>query len=255
VAEGEDVTDETRAEPTVRERIRALLAAEKQELDLLIADSVLRPEQDQSDRPAVPRWRAANIFGTGDGEHERRVVEGTDGLHIYDEGGHSEHDAAHIARHDPLRGMHEIQLYRVILDEHRVTVGRPINVLTGRDEPQCRCGDWDPCRELMALLRVLEDPGPWAPERPRQAFVRMAPFVTRAVLTMIDGSTVSVEFEAGQAVGGSAPVTVTVPGATTVALKRVDLLAGDGTPVFWHEWPAGISVAGGNSVSFPIALD
>jgi hypothetical protein len=242
------MTEPERAEPPIRERIRALLDAEKAELDALVTVRVLWADQDE--RPAIPRWRVEAQWG------ENRRVEGTDGMLIYDEGGHDEHDAAHIARHDPLRGVHEIQLYRVILREHRVTVGRPFNALTGRDESRCRCGDWDPCHELTALLRVLEDPGPWEPgPAPLRAVVMAAPFVTSAVLTMIDGSTVAVEVEAGQAAGGRTPVTVTVPGAKTVALKRVDLLAEDGTPVFWHEWPAGISVAGGNSVSFPIALD
>lgn len=44
-------------------------------------------------------------------------VEG-DNITIYDEGGHDEHQAAHIARHDPTRVLREVAAKRRILERH-----------------------------------------------------------------------------------------------------------------------------------------
>ena len=46
-------------------------------------------------------------------------IEGDD-LTIYDEGGHSEAHAAHIARWDPARVLAEVAAKRAILDEHAI---------------------------------------------------------------------------------------------------------------------------------------
>lgn len=67
---------------------------------------------------------ARKAINAGDGvwarsdEHEAYlcIVEGAD-IRIYDEGGHDEHQAAHIARHDPARVLAECAAKRAIVDE------------------------------------------------------------------------------------------------------------------------------------------
>lgn len=51
------------------------------------------------------------------GDVDRRRIEGEtpDEFTIYDEGGHDEHQAAHIARHDPARVLADVAAVRAIL--------------------------------------------------------------------------------------------------------------------------------------------
>jgi hypothetical protein len=53
------------------------------------------------------------------GDCECCVIEASNGMRIYDEGGHDAHDAYHIARWDPATVLRLIAPYREVLDEHR----------------------------------------------------------------------------------------------------------------------------------------
>lgn len=47
-----------------------------------------------------------------------KVIGGSDGMTIYDEGGHDEADAAHIAGHDPAWALRDVAAKRAILARH-----------------------------------------------------------------------------------------------------------------------------------------
>lgn len=49
-------------------------------------------------------------------------------MQIYDEGGHDEQDAAHIARHDPARSLREVQVLREVVFELKVLAGLTLGV-------------------------------------------------------------------------------------------------------------------------------
>lgn len=59
-----------------------------------------------------------------------RAINGSDGMIIYDEGGHDEADAAHIAAHDPAWALRDVAAKRAILalceTETGETGGRPL---------------------------------------------------------------------------------------------------------------------------------
>lgn len=98
-----------------------------------------------------------------------RRVEGA-GITIYDEGGHDEHQAAHIALHDPARVLRQVATHRAILGRHQ-----PLDVVAdpGGYRPfpvecaWCTEGydpDHDavvrrawPCPDVRDLLSVYED--------------------------------------------------------------------------------------------------
>lgn len=69
------------------------------------------------------KWRTVSHFG-----EEARRVEGEtpDEFSIYDEGGHDEHQAAHIARHDPAHVLAEVAAQRRILVRHWDGNGCPV---------------------------------------------------------------------------------------------------------------------------------
>lgn len=61
----------------------------------------------------VPCAQAAEC---AEGRCSHRVVRGSDGMTIYDEGGHTEAEAAHIARHDPARALRQVAAMRKLLN-------------------------------------------------------------------------------------------------------------------------------------------
>jgi len=87
---------------------------------------------------------------------------------IYDEGGHNEHQAAHIALHDPAAVLADIAAKRAILAEHpQVAADRP-----HKDGPQtgCRtchadthCGEIE-ARGLCETVRHLATPDATHPD-------------------------------------------------------------------------------------------
>ena len=88
------------------------------------------------------------------------VVQGD--IHIYDEGGHTAEQAAHIARHDPARVLAECAAKRAIVDRHRrdPDVQR---MIYGDIYPCTECGDADdspmewPCPTMRILAAVYAD--------------------------------------------------------------------------------------------------
>jgi hypothetical protein len=61
-------------------------------------------------------WRAGDEPDPEGDVYDERAIYGDD-LHIYDEGGHDENHAAHIARHDPARVLAECKAKRAVLAE------------------------------------------------------------------------------------------------------------------------------------------
>lgn len=62
-----------------------------------------------------PRRADDGRWSVGDHPMDERRIEGI-GIEIYDEGGHDEHQAAHIARHDPARVLRECAAKRAIVE-------------------------------------------------------------------------------------------------------------------------------------------
>jgi Family of unknown function (DUF6221) len=68
----------------------------------------------------VPPGLGHGVWAAGDpstGIQDKAAIYG-DGMTIYDEGGHTTAQAAHIARHDPARVLLEVAAKRAILDLH-----------------------------------------------------------------------------------------------------------------------------------------
>ncbi len=68
----------------------------------------------------VSRWNGVDMEArTVDGRWtaDRRYIEG-DGFEIYDEGGHTDEQAAFIAEHDPASVLRTVAAHRKILEEH-----------------------------------------------------------------------------------------------------------------------------------------
>jgi hypothetical protein len=83
----------------------------------------------------------------GDHEMARCVVEGTEMI-IYDEGGHNEHDAAHIAR-----VLRDVEAKRQILALH------PVGLQPAKDGDIDDRSTWKPCCE-SCQVGVVDD-GDW----------------------------------------------------------------------------------------------
>src|SRR5688500_18090508 len=88
-------------------------------------------------------------------------VEGDD-LTIYDEGGHSEAHAAHIARWDPARVLAEVAAKRAIIDEETFAANDGTPNCQGHPGPWLNHGDHGPgyCRDYSdsRILRALVAP-------------------------------------------------------------------------------------------------
>lgn len=85
------------------------------------------------------------------------------GIMIYDEGGHNEEQAKHIAHNDPAHVLRQVAVHRKILDQHEIEYERPaFNIYFQRmDNPR---GRWLclPCSETIDGVRQYGD-GPACP--------------------------------------------------------------------------------------------
>jgi len=114
-----------------------------------------RAKHELPDGPPYFEW--VQVPGDGVWRADYRTVEGI-GFEIYDEGGHGDEEAAHIARHDPARVLREVEAKRAILAEHE-RVGETCETCSdtyhGFD-----CEGWEepyPCPTLRALAAVYAD--------------------------------------------------------------------------------------------------
>lgn len=98
-------------------------------------------------------WTAGEQFDVDGEVYDRCAIFGDD-LHIYDEGGHDEEQAEHIARHDPARVLAESAAKRAIVELHR-----PIEQLWWPEQvpvevcEMCDEERWE-CETICALASV-----------------------------------------------------------------------------------------------------
>lgn len=95
----------TSTEQSLRDRVVTAVAAERARLDEMRTDA---------SRMRYPRWQTESAFG----DESRLKVTGP-GFVIYDEGGHDQDDADHIAAWDPRRVSDVVTLAEALLQEHR----------------------------------------------------------------------------------------------------------------------------------------
>lgn len=112
----------------------------------------------------VPGWDPCEVpcplaAECAEGRCDHRVIEGSDGMVIYDEGGHDAADAAHIARNDPARALREVELKRAILDlweDPAAVRDLPDGVHDGRDPDEVEA-EVAVAEAIDALLRLLAE--------------------------------------------------------------------------------------------------
>jgi hypothetical protein len=139
---------------SLREQIGIALSREEELLEQI--RERVRNYGDPGANPNPPQWRTSAPPARG--QHPDPEVRGSDGMIIYNEGGHDELDAQWIARHDPARGEQELALYRVILQGHQISPRlEKFSPLTGTYRGYCACGKFDDCPELTALWEVLQE--------------------------------------------------------------------------------------------------
>jgi len=93
-------------------------------------------------------WHANGKRDDGEWAADGCRIEGA-GIIIYDESGHDEDQAAHIARHDPARVLAECEAKRLLLELHG---------------PHGRDTEALPCRELAVLALPYADHPDYQPE-------------------------------------------------------------------------------------------
>jgi len=86
-----------------------------------------------------------------EGRCYHRAVRGSDGMIIYDEGGHTEAEAEHVARHDPARVLRQVQAMREILGEHQQKAN-----IAGEWCYNCGSLTW-PCANVRSAASIWSD--------------------------------------------------------------------------------------------------
>lgn len=134
------------------------------------------------ERIANEATMAGQIWSQADPERYPGHIEDSAGVVVYDEGAPTGDQAAHIARHDPLRVLREVEAKRAILAEHEPAwqaVEWPHDQNGKGDAPVCpRCQNAEhdtpedpgvlpegfvtsyvlaPCPTLLAILSVWSD--------------------------------------------------------------------------------------------------
>lgn len=114
---------------------------------------VARLDEEEADARAA----TAGPWRTGDHPSDAPVVYADGGVLIYDEGGHSEADAAHIARQDPAATLTRVVALRALAGEHEpIKVGSYFNEATQRLE-----GDGQVCELCSNRDREYGWEGQW----------------------------------------------------------------------------------------------
>lgn len=129
------------------EQVLALAPMTSDRADELLAGWRARLDEDEAAAGEPRQWKVLD---------DGLTIEGDGGLCIYNEGGHDERDAAHIARYDPARALREIPGKRLVLDEHL-----PIESMYGL---ACgRCVSWQdaPLAEGGETEFGIAIPDPW----------------------------------------------------------------------------------------------
>jgi Family of unknown function (DUF6221) len=155
----EPLVDRLRAALDEDERMAKAALFHPRTWDETVGDNVIIGEDDGQWKADGREIVSANQFRAAADDYQ-------DAIHIYDEGGHTEEQAEHIARHDPARVLRQVAAMRKILDEHDFQL-KIDSTMHGKELlcfcPGCGGRDWEfesvgyqPCPTIRALAENYE---------------------------------------------------------------------------------------------------